>query len=699
MVNTTNVPQPAFTALGFVPPTQAQILAGVIADFQAAFNNALNLSLANTSSLSTPQGQLASSETAIIAFTNALFCALANGVDPAYASGRMQDAIARIYGIERNPPQPTVAACLCVGLAGVVIPQFALAQDSAGNTYYAVDGGTIPSGGSITLNFANNITGPIPCPANTLTTIYQSVTGWDTINNPSDGVLGNVVESRAAFEARRQATVAGNSVGMLASVRGAVLNVPDVVDCFTTENETAYQGIANVQAVITGYIAAASTTMTASMGGHFATCITTGTTLTLGSVTNGYLSAGDLVSGTDGNTGYTLPAGCHIIAQLTGTPGGSAGATFLLNAPGTGGNLGSFTVTAISIVLDATVVTGVIQIGATIIGTSVPTSTTVVSQLTGTPGGVGTYQLSCTTQSIASESMTGGYAGLNVAAVTSGIIAPGQYISCPGIAYGTTIISGSGLLWSISASQTIGTISEPIEMTLGAVQLLPNSIYVAVAGGAEAAIAQAIWSKKAPGCNYNGNTSVVVYDTSPPYPPPGIPYTVTYETPTDETVFFAVTIANSTLVPANAATLIQNAIIAAFSGEDGGSRAQMSSTILASRYYCGIAALGSWAQITALTMGSTVTTAAVMATSSISGTTLTVGSLTSGTIAAGQQLVGAEVIPGTVIVSGSGSSWVVSIGQTVASTTIDAYAVTASSVTMLANQEPVTSAANIVVTV
>jgi hypothetical protein len=260
------------------------------------------------------------------------------------------------------------------------------------------------------------------------------------------------------------------------------------------------------------------------------------------------------------------------------------------------------------------------------------------------------------------------------------------------------ITGGSGSELDLSTFQTVGTPSAPIEMTLGAVQLLPNSIYVAVAGGTEAAIAQAIWSKKSPGCNYNGNTSVVVYDTSPPYPPPGIPYTVTYETPTDETVFFAVSISNSPLVPANATTLIQNAILAAFSGEDGGSRAQMSSTILASRYYCGIAALGSWAQITALTMGSTITTAAVMATSSISGGTLTVGSLTSGTIAAGQQLVGTGVIPGTVILSGSGSSWTVSPFQTVASTTIDAYAVTASSVIMLANQEPVTSAVNINVT-
>jgi hypothetical protein len=75
---------------------------------------------------------------------------------------------------------------------------------------------------------------------------------------------------------------------------------------------------------------------------------------------------------------------------------------------------------------------------------------------------------------------------------------------------------------------------------------------------------------------------------------------------------------------------------------------------------------------------STVTTgtAAVMATSSISGTTLTVGSVSSGTIIAGQVLTGTGVTAGTYIVSGSGLSWTVSTSQTVASTTITGTAYT-----------------------
>ena len=72
----------------------------------------------------------------------------------------------------------------------------------------------------------------------------------------------------------------------------------------------------------------------------------------------------------------------------------------------------------------------------------------------------------------------------------------------------------------------------------------------------------------------------------------------------------------------------------------------------------------------------TTGTAAVMATSSISGTTLTVGSVSSGTIVAGQVLTGTGVTAGTYIVSGSGLSWTVSTSQTVTSTTITGTAYT-----------------------
>ena len=83
---TTNVPPPAFGNTGFVAPAESAILAGVQADWNSAFGGYLN------PALETAQGQLATSEAAVIGQANAQFLALANGVDPAYASGRLQDA-------------------------------------------------------------------------------------------------------------------------------------------------------------------------------------------------------------------------------------------------------------------------------------------------------------------------------------------------------------------------------------------------------------------------------------------------------------------------------------------------------------------------------------------------------------------------------------------------------------------------------
>src|ERR1700761_9072410 len=113
MSGTTSVPSLTFGDTGFVPPSESSILAGVQADYNAAFGGNLN------PALSTPQGQLAQSSAAIIGDCNDNFLLLANNVDPAYASGRMQDAIGRIYFISRIAAQPTALQVACVGLQGV----------------------------------------------------------------------------------------------------------------------------------------------------------------------------------------------------------------------------------------------------------------------------------------------------------------------------------------------------------------------------------------------------------------------------------------------------------------------------------------------------------------------------------------------------------------------------------------------------
>lgn len=471
----TNVPSPTFGPNGFIIPATTAVLDGVCQDIDQAFGGNLNLDPSDTATLSTPQGQLATSETAVIDEVNVTFLFLTQQLDPAFSSGRYQDALARIYNLQRNPSQPTVVQALCTGDAGVVIPVNAIAIAADGNQYLCTEQGTIPVGGSITLPFACAVPGPIPCPAGTLNQIYQVIPGWDSITNSADGVLGNNVESRAAFETRRQQTLAANSRGSLQAILGAVLEVPDVIDAYVTENDN-----------------------------------------------------------------------------------------------------------------------------------DTPT-------------------------------------------------------------------------------------------TIGGVALAANSVYVAVVGGEAAAIAQAIWSKKAPGCAYGaGNTTVTVLDQSPQYSPPFPNYDVTFEIPDALTIYFNVNIANSSLVPSNASTLIQNAIVNAFAGGDGGPRARIGSTVYASRFYAPIAALGAWAQIISIEIGS-LNSAAASFTGAIAGTALTVSSVT-GTIAIGQVLAGAGVAPGTTITAGSGTSWTVSTSQTVTSEAMQTVSADLFDIGVDIDQEPVVSAPDIVVT-
>lgn len=364
---------PTFGPTGFQAPDTATLLTGVQTDISNAFGGGLN------PGLSTPQGQLATTLAAIIDDKNSSFLFYCSQTDPQYAQGRMQDAIGQIYFMTRIPAQPTTVVCTCSGLTGTVIPANAKVQDTIGNIYSCVVGGTIPLSGEISLLFQNVVTGPVPCLAGTVTQIYSSITGWSGVTNPAGtdtdpSTLGREVENQQEFESRRQNSVALNSVGMVQSIYAAVAasGSPNPVDVYVTEN---------VQ----------------------------------------------------------------------------------------------------------------------------------------------------------------------------------------------------------DTSQVIGGVT-----------LEPHSIYVAVVGGNSAAIADAIWRKKSPGCNYNGTTNVVVYDYN--YAPP-VPYTVSYTVPTNLPIYFSVNIVDSGSLPVDIVSQIQNAVADAFVGGDGGTAQRIGGTVYASRFYLPISNLSPFVQI------------------------------------------------------------------------------------------------------
>jgi uncharacterized phage protein gp47/JayE len=374
---TTNVPSLTWANTGLVAPAETDIVAGLWADYQAAFGGNLNTSPA------TPQGQLVTAQAAILGAVNDLVLEIVNQIDPAFADGRMQDAIARIYYLSRITGQSTTVVCTCTGLAGTVIPAGSLAQATDGNIYQSVAAATIPTGGSVSVTFQAINQGPIVCSAGTLNRIYRVVSGWDSITNPADGIVGREAESRTSFEARRAASVAGNATGILGAVRGAVLGVSGVVDAYVIENST-----------------------------------------------------------------------------------GSA-------------------------------------------------------------------------------------------------------------------------------------------VTVGGVSIAARSIYVCAYGGADADVARAIWSKKPPGCGYTGSTSVTVTDSGSGYTPPYPFYAVSFQRPTALPIYLAVSIANGASVPSDAVAQVQNAIIAAFAGADGGPAAKIGGTVYALRFSTALAALGSWVQLISIAIGTT----------------------------------------------------------------------------------------------
>lgn len=259
-IPTTSVPQIQFTPQGVIVPAEDDVLAGAQIDINYAFGGGLN------PALNTPQGQLASSMSAIIADKDSQIAYVANQVDPQYATGRFQDAIGRLYFMTRIAASSTVVSCVLIGIPTTVVPAGTLANDTSGNTYTLLAAATIGSGGTVLSSWANIVTGPIPCPAGTLIKVYKSVPGWDAITNSADGELGNDVESANAFEFRRQNSVALNGRGTTQSINASVFQVPGVLDCYVIDNPTG----AVVNTGATNYPVAAHSVYVAVVGGEAA---------------------------------------------------------------------------------------------------------------------------------------------------------------------------------------------------------------------------------------------------------------------------------------------------------------------------------------------------------------------------------------------------------------------------------------------
>lgn len=436
---TTNVPSLTFTTAGVTVPTDADILAGVQADQNYAFGGALN------PALETPQGQLASSETAIISDKDSQLIYLFNQINPDYASGRFQDAIGRIYYLTRIAAAGTVVTTTCYGAQGTVIPIGATAKDaSTGYIYSVTVGGTIPAGGSVSITFTCQTTGPVAQPS--ALSIYQTISGWDSITVVS-ATVGRDVETRNEFEIRRQASVALNSKNTNQAILGAVLNVTGVLSAYVIDNPQ------NTSQVVGGVTLPANSLYVAVVGG-----------VTADVATAIWSKKAPGCSYYGGNTNYTVSD------TTVGTPYPTYSVTYETPA--------SIALQFLVIIKSNTLLPSNIS---TLIGSAVVSA--AAGGDGGTPIGIGsTVYASRYYQPISDANInvelietyvalksgaavfTGSITGttLTVSAVTSGTIAVGQNLIGSGVTAGTTITAlGTGTggtgTYTVSATQNVGS--------------------------------------------------------------------------------------------------------------------------------------------------------------------------------------------------------------------------------------------------
>lgn len=229
----TNVPLPVFTPTGLVTASEQAILQGVLADYVAAFaasGKALN------TELTTPQGQLASSQAFMVAAFQAQLARIIANVDPLTSSGAYQDALGRIYFLTRQSATFAFVSATVQGVVGATLPAGSQVKSSDGTIWASDIAVVFGAGGTATVSFTALTAGSVPAAGINDLSIYQQVPGWENVSNAAPSVPGVDTETRAEFETRRSESVQIGGVGQAANVRAAIANVPGVSDVFVYNN-------------------------------------------------------------------------------------------------------------------------------------------------------------------------------------------------------------------------------------------------------------------------------------------------------------------------------------------------------------------------------------------------------------------------------------------------------------------------------
>jgi len=223
---------PTIDANGISSPSYAEILDYLQTQFKAIYGQ--DLYLGNDSQ----DGQFLAIIASAINDSNAAAVAVYNSFSPATGQGNGLSSNVKINGISRLVASASTVDLRIVGQVGAVITN-GIASDANGqNSWLLPATVTIPLAGEITVTATSSQVGAITAQSNTITKIKTPTFGWQSVNNPTDAVPGNPVETDAELRARQALSVAVPSQTIFEGIVGSVANIIGVTRIKGYENDT-----------------------------------------------------------------------------------------------------------------------------------------------------------------------------------------------------------------------------------------------------------------------------------------------------------------------------------------------------------------------------------------------------------------------------------------------------------------------------
>lgn len=217
---------------GLQIPTQAELEEEVKASISGAFPG-LNLGA------DSPFGELITAQARQLRAAYELLSAAYAAGDINQATGRQLGFLTKLTGTPQNPASASLVTCTCDLDAGSYAAGDLVAHVLGDPTARFANRDAVTSpGGSNSVVFEAEATGPVRANAGTLTVIAETVVGWNSVTNPLDATLGSLIEQDAALRVRQAQELDQAGSNRVDAIRANLYLVEGVTFADVLENVT-----------------------------------------------------------------------------------------------------------------------------------------------------------------------------------------------------------------------------------------------------------------------------------------------------------------------------------------------------------------------------------------------------------------------------------------------------------------------------